>query len=79
MPKDDILRVEIIRLYYNTLVGGHRGQQKTVELVTRNFQWPEVTKKIKQYVEGCDSCQRNKNCIEQLAGKLMSNSISEKP
>ena len=26
MPKDDILRVEIIRLYYNTLVGGHRGQ-----------------------------------------------------
>jgi len=30
-------------------------------------------------VEGCDTCQRNKNCTEQLAGKLMPNSIPEKP
>jgi len=50
-----------------------------VELVTRNFWWPEVMKKVKQYVEGCDSYQRNKNCTEQLAGKLMPNSIPEKP
>jgi len=30
-------------------------------------------------VEGYNSCQRNKNCTEQLVGKLMPNSISEKP
>jgi len=30
-------------------------------------------------MEGCDSCQRNKNCTEQPAGKLMPNSIPEKP
>ena len=34
---------------------------------------------MKQYVEGYDSCQRNKNYTKQLAGKLMPNSISEKP
>jgi len=34
---------------------------------------------VKQYVEGCDACQRNKNCTEQPAGKLMPNSILEKP
>ena len=34
---------------------------------------------MKQYVEGCDACQRNKNHTEQLAGKLMPNSIPEKP
>jgi len=34
---------------------------------------------VKQYVEGCDACQRNKNHTEQLAGKLMPNSIPEKP
>jgi len=50
-----------------------------VELVTQNFWWPGVTKEVKQYVEGCDSCQRNKNHTEQPAGKLMSNSIPEKP
>ena len=66
-------------MIYNTPVGEHGGQWKTVELVTRNFWWPEVTKEVKQYVEGCDSCQRNKNYTEQLVGKLMPNSISEKP
>jgi len=48
-------------------------------LVTQNFWWPGVTKEIKQYIEGCNSCQRNKNHIEQPVGKLMPNSIPEKP
>ena len=55
VPKDNALRTEIIRLYHNTLVGGHGGQWKTVELVTRNFWWPGVTKKVKQYIEGYNS------------------------
>jgi len=50
-----------------------------VKLVTRNFWWPEVTKEVKRYMKGCDACQQNKNCTEQLAGKLMSNSIPERP
>jgi len=50
-----------------------------VELVTRNFWWPGVTKEVKRYVKGCNACQRNKNRTEQPAGKLMSNSIPEKP
>ena len=78
VPKDDKLRAEIIRLYYNIPVEEHRGQQKTIELVTRNFWWPGVTKEVKQYVEECNSCQRNKNHIEQPADKLMPNSIPER-
>jgi len=64
IPKDNILRVEIIRLHHDTPVGGHGGQWKIVELVTRNFWWPGVTKKMKQYVKGYDSYQRNKNHTE---------------
>jgi len=37
VPKDKELRTEIIRLHHDTPVGGHGGQWKTVELVTRNF------------------------------------------
>ena len=33
---------------------------------------------MKRYVEGCDTCQQNKNHTEQPAGKLMPNSIPEK-
>jgi len=78
MPKDEALRVEIIRLHHDTPMGGHRGQWKMAEMVTRNFWWPEVTREVKQYVKECDACQRNKNRMEQPAGKLMPNSIPDK-
>jgi len=79
VPKDEKLRAEIIRLHHDTPIGGHRGQWKMVELVTRNFWWPGITKEMKRYVEGCNACQHNKNRTEQPAGKLMPNSIPEKP
>ena len=79
VPKDKWLRIEIIQLHHNMPVGGYRGQWKTVELITRNFWWPGVMKEMKRYIEGYDFYQRNKNCTEQLAGKLMPNSIPEKP
>jgi len=79
VPKDDKLRAEIVRLHHDTPVEGHGEQWKTVELVTRNFWWPGVIKKVKQYVEGYDSYQRNKNHTEQPAGKLMPNLIPERP
>ena len=56
VPKDNILRAEIIRLYHDILVGKHKEQWKTVELVTRNFWWPGVMKEVKRYVEGYDFC-----------------------
>jgi len=61
--KDEKLRVEIIQLHYNMLIAGHGGQWKTVKLVTRNYWWPGITKEVKQYVEGCDQCQKMKNSV----------------
>jgi len=78
MPKDEALRVEIIRLHHDTPMEGHRGQWKTAEMVTQNFWWPGVTREVKRYVEGCDAYQRNKNHTEQPASKLMPNSIPDK-
>ena len=79
VPKNEELRTEIIRLHHDTPIGGHGGQWKTVELVTRNFWWPGVTREIKRYVEGYDACQRNKNQTTAPAGKLMPNEAPKKP
>ena len=78
VSKNEKLKAEIIRLHHNTPVERYREQWKTIELVTRNFWWLEVTKKIKQYIERYNSCQRNKNYTEQPAGKLIPNSIPKK-
>jgi len=50
-----------------------------VELVERNYWWPEMTKKVEKYIDRCDACQRNKNWIEAPVEKLMLNTISKKP
>ena len=76
---DEKLRAEVIQLHHNMPVREHGGQWKIVELVTRNFWWPEVTKKVKKYIESCNICQRNKNHTEALAGKLIPNAVPEKP
>ena len=78
VPKDEKLRAEVIRLHHDTPVGEHGGQWKMAELVMRNFWWPGVTREVKQYVEGCDACQHNKNRTQPPVGKLMPNSIPEK-
>jgi len=50
------LRAEIIWLHHNVPTAGHRGKWKTVELVTRNYWWPGVTRDIGRYAEGCNLC-----------------------
>jgi len=37
IPRDEKMRTKVIRLHHDMPVGGHRGQWKMVELVTRNF------------------------------------------
>ena len=37
VPKDEELRVEIIRLHHDVPAVGHGGRWKTVELVTRSY------------------------------------------
>ena len=49
-----------------------------IELVTKNYWWPGMMKEVKQYVEGCDQCQRMKNKVEMPVGKLKPNQIPEK-
>jgi len=79
IPKDEELRTEIIRLHHDVLMAEHRGKWKMVELVTRNYWWPGVTRKVGWYVEGCDLCQRMKNRTEEVAGKLKLGEVPEKP
>jgi len=50
-----------------------------VELVTRNYWWPGVTRDVGKYVEGCDLCQRIKNGMEEPVGKLKLREVPEKP
>ena len=78
IPKDGELRAEIIRLHHDMPAAGHGRRWKMVELVTRNYWWLGVTRDIGRYVEGCDLCQRMKNRMEKVVGKLKLSEVLEK-
>ena len=79
VPKNKELRVEIIQLHHDVPVLGHGERSKITELVIRNYWQLKVTKDIEKYVERYNMCQRIKNRIEVLVGKLMINEVPEKP
>jgi len=48
-------------------------------LVTRNYWWPGIMRDVGKYVKDCDICQRIKNRMEELTGKLKLSEVLEKP
>ena len=77
--KNEELRAEVIQLHHDIPAAGHGERWKTVELVTRNYWWPRVTRDVGKYVEGCDLCQRMKNRTEEPAGKLKLSKVPKRP
>ena len=50
-----------------------------MELVTKNYWWPGVTRDVGRYVEGYNLCQRMKNRTEEVVGKLKLSEMLGKP
>jgi len=77
--KDEELRAEVIQWHHDVPAAGYEERWKMVELVTRNYWWPGITRDVERYVEGCDLCQQMKNRTEEVAGKLKLGEVLEKP
>src|ERR1700759_708833 len=60
VPDVDDIRRKIVERHHDTKIGGHPGRFKTLELVSRTFWWPGVSRFVQRYVEACDLCLRTK-------------------
>ncbi len=49
-----------IQVHHDALVYGHPGINKTYQLISRRYWWPNMRQDIMDYVRGCVECQRNK-------------------
>ena len=58
VPESNLLRMEVTQKHHNSLVAGHPGYEKTLDLLQHNYYWPGMATTVKEYVARCDMCQR---------------------
>ena len=53
-------RLRVLQSRHNFPSAGHFGFNKTMELISRDFWWPQMWKLVKEFVTTCDICSRSK-------------------
>jgi hypothetical protein len=79
VPKNEELRRKIVEAHHDSTLAGHPGRWKTLELVSRNYWWPNLARYIANYVKGCDRCNRTKTFPSKPVGKLIPTQIPSEP
>jgi hypothetical protein len=60
VPKDRDMRRRIVEQHHDTCIARYAGCFKTLELVSHNYWWPQMSCYIGIYVKHCDLCNRTK-------------------
>ena len=69
----------ILEEHHDTPLGGHLGVDKTLEVVSRFFYWPNMKKTVHEYVTSCHECQMVKPSHQRVPGLLQPLPIPSKP
>lgn len=67
VPADSLLWPQLLAEAHGS---GHEGIQKTLHQLHATFYHPQANQKVREFVKGCDVCQRNKTEHLHPAGLL---------
>jgi len=70
VPRNLDLQRRVVSLCHDTKVAGHPRRWKTLELVSRDYWWPQMSRYIGQYISTCDLCIRAKPIRQAPVGEL---------
>jgi hypothetical protein len=70
VPKDRELRCHIVKQHHDICIAGHAGRFKTLELVSCNYWWPQMSRYIGTYINTCDLCNHMK--VQLMKAQLSS-------
>jgi len=70
VPRNPDLWRRVVSLCHDTKVARYSGHWKTLESVSRDYWWPQMSRYIGQYISTCDLCIRTKPIRQAPVGKL---------
>jgi len=79
IPDSNALKWKVAHQCHDAKVAGHFGRDKTLDLMKRNYYWPNMEEWVRKYVRTCDACQRNKTARHKKYGKLIPLEIPSRP
>ena len=79
IPDINDLRLRVLRYTHDHILAGHPGQNKTVELIRREYTWPGLREFVKKYCKSCTTCMRAKPQRHKPYGLLKQLPIPERP
>lgn len=71
------LRTELITKLHESAIGGHSGQHGTYQRLKSLFYWKGMKRDVRDWIRGCDVCQRCKNENVASPGLLQPLSIPD--
>ena len=60
IPNDEDLQTLIAKCCHDSKIAGHFGQEKSLDIITRDFYWKRITDWVNDYVRSCTICQQAK-------------------
>jgi len=79
IPDNNSLKLKVTYQCHDAKVAGHFGRDKTLELMKRDYDWPNMEDWVRNYVHTCDACQRNKTIRHKKYGKRVPLPIPYQP
>jgi len=79
IPDSNLLKLKAAHQCHDAKVVGHFVPDKTLDLIKRNYYWPNMEEWVRNYVRTCDSCQRNNTARHKKYGKLVPLEIPSQP
>ena len=69
IPKSNLCH-QISALCHDSKIAGHSSRWKTLELISRNYWWPQMSRYIGKYISTCDMCLQTKVICQPPIGEL---------
>jgi hypothetical protein len=69
----------VIRQHHDDASHGHQGTARTVELIQRNYHFPNMRQKVERYIRKCIQCQKNKHATHAKYGEAQAMELPTAP